>query len=468
MIGGQALRAGKLSFTTRYVLLFGVLLLVANTALGFSVLGQSRKAMKELINKNMVDVVKSAAGSLDGDVLGSLTEDDVDGPVFCDIEDRLLVFQNSVDIHYIYAVKQVDEDAFVFTVDPDPVDPGTFGEEIVTTPALVRAGMGIPTADDEPAADRWGNYYSAYCPVFDSSGKVAGIVGVDFDAQWYDDQIHRYSMSIVIVTVFSVVLGGVVVVLMTNRVRVKFRDLDVGLSDLSKDVDLLMEEMASYSGFEVPNVQHESGEGEDTEEGSDELEILSNKIRTMQTEMGIYLDYLHAQAYTDALTKVGNSAAYHELVNELNEQIAEGVADFWVSVYDINSLKELNDSFGHECGDEYIRGAARVLTDGFNDARVFRIGGDEFAVIAVGFDQERMEMGVHRVDEALEAFNTTEKASPALLALSQGMAQFMPGQDDSYAAVFARADRLMYDDKREYYRTVGDRRRPRSTSGEEE
>lgn len=461
------MRARKLSFTTRYVLLFGVLLLVANTALGISVLSQSRQAMKELINKNMVDVVKSAAGSLDGDVLGSLTEDDVDGPAFCDIEDRLLVFQNSVDIHYIYAVKQVDEDTFVFTVDPDPVDPGVFGEEIVTTPALVRAGMGIPTADDQPAADRWGNYYSAYCPVFDSAGKIAGIVGVDFDAQWYDDQIYRYSMSIAIVTVFSVVVGGVVVVLMTNRVRVKFRDLDAGLSELSKGVDLLMEDMASYSGFDIPDVLFEREEGEGAEEGFDELEILSNKIRTMQAEMGIYLDYLHSQAYTDALTKVGNSAAYHELLKELNDKIAEGVADFWVSVYDVNSLKELNDNYGHECGDEYIRAAARALMDGFNDAHVFRIGGDEFAVIAEGFDKDRMEACSHRVNEALEVFNTTQKTSPALLALSQGMTRFISGQDDSYAAVFARADHLMYDDKREYYRTVGDRRRPRGTSDEE-
>ncbi len=458
------MRARRLSFTTRYVLLFGILLLVANTALGFSVLSQSRRAMKELINKNMVDVVKSAAGSLNGDVLGSLTEDDVDGPAYCDIEDRLLVFQNSVDIHYIYAVKQVDEDAFVFTVDPDPVDPGAFGEEVVTTPALVQAGKGIPTADEEPAADRWGNYYSAYCPVYDSSGKIAGIVGVDFDAQWFEDQIQKYSMSIAIVTVFSVVVGGVVVVFMTNRVRVKFRHLDTGLSELSKGVDLLMDEMASYSGFNVPNTQPEGARSERKEEGSDELEILSNKVQAMQTEMGMYLDYLHAQAYTDALTMVGNSTAYHELVNELNDKISEGVADFWVSVYDVNSLKELNDNYGHECGDDYIRGAAQALTYGFNDARVFRIGGDEFAVIAEGFNEERMGVGSHRVVEALEVFNTTQKTSPANLALSQGMARFMPDQDVTYNTVFVRADRMMYDNKREYYRTVGDRRRPRSTS----
>ena len=177
-----AMKGRKLSFTTRYVLAFGILLLVATTALGIVVLSQSMSAMEALINKNMLDVVKSAAESLDGDALGALTEDDVDGPVFRDVKDRLLAFQRSVDIHFIYAVKQVGEDKFVFTVDPDPVDPGEFGEEIVTTPALVQAAKGTPTVDSEPAADRWGNFYSAYSPVHDSSGRVAGIVGVDFDA----------------------------------------------------------------------------------------------------------------------------------------------------------------------------------------------------------------------------------------------------------------------------------------------
>ena len=155
----------KLSFTTRYVLIVGIMLFVANTVLGMVILDQSKSAMKALINKNMLDVVNSAAGSLDGDTLGALTEDDVNGPVFKEIEDRLLVFQNSVDIEFIYAVKRIDKEHYVFTVDPDPVDPGAFGEEVVTTPALVQAADGTPTVDSQPAADRWGNFYSAYSPV---------------------------------------------------------------------------------------------------------------------------------------------------------------------------------------------------------------------------------------------------------------------------------------------------------------
>ena len=451
-----AMKGRKLSFTTRYVLAFGILLLVATTALGIVVLSQSMSAMEALINKNMLDVVKSAAESLDGDALGALTEDDVDGPVFRDVEERLLAFQRSVDIHFIYAVKQVGEDEFVFTVDPDPVDPGEFGEEIVTTPALVQAAKGTPTVDSEPAADRWGNFYSAYSPVYDSSGKVAGIVGVDFDATWYDGQIRAYTTSIAVITTVSTLLGAAIVAHISHRVRVRFNDLDAGLSELSEDVDLLMDEVASFSGIEVPGANKESANFENV----DEIEKLGVKIRTIQSEMRIYLDYLKVQAYTDALTKVGSSTSYHELIHELNARIAEGAADFYVLMIDLNSLKEINDALGHECGDDYIRATANALMRGFGDARIFRVGGDEFVVVAEGFERAQIDEGLREMDVAIAEFNESGKR-PAKLSVSRGTARFESERDTSFEDAFARADKMMYDDKRAYYQTVGDRRKPR-------
>jgi hypothetical protein len=180
------MNARKLGLTARYVLMFGVLLVLANVTLGIVVLNQSKAAMRSLIDKDMLDIANAAAGTLDGDALGALTEEDVDGPVFQEIKRQLLVFQNSVDIQFIYAVKETDDGRYVFTVDPDPVDPGAFGEEIVVTPALVSAAKGVAFVDSDPAADRWGNFYSAYSPVFDSSGNVAGVVGLDFDTEWYE------------------------------------------------------------------------------------------------------------------------------------------------------------------------------------------------------------------------------------------------------------------------------------------
>ena len=48
---------------------------------------------------------------------------------------------------------------------------------------------------------------------------------------------------------------------------------------------------------------------------------------------------------------------------------------------DINNLKYVNDTYGHELGDEYIKGCCRIICNIFEESQVYRIGGDEFVVI---------------------------------------------------------------------------------------
>ncbi|MBQ6959453.1 MAG: diguanylate cyclase [Clostridia bacterium] len=434
----------KLSFTTRFVLVFGVLLLAANILLGVVILQQSESAMKSLINKNMLDIVNTAAGFLDGDALGALTEDDVGGDVFNDLLQKLAVFQSNVDIHFIYAVRQMDEDTFVFTVDPDPVEPAEFGEEIVVTEGIKKAGKGVAAVDDAPMADRWGNFYSAYCPVFDSEGKVAGIVGIDFDAEWYEELVRKHTLAITVETILSVTIGGAVIFIIANGVRKRFRDLNSGLVRLSASVDHLMRQIGAMSG----------GEEKAVEEPQDELEVLDLKIQTMQSDMTVYLEYLQKQAYTDSLTRVGSSTAYHELAQKLEEAIQHGSAAFSLIIFDVNSLKKINDEFGHENGDYIIKGAAEVISKVFGADHTFRIGGDEFAVVK----DRACSQDLDRVDAEIAAFNRREKGSSTVLSVSKGLAHFEPGKDHAFKEVFARADMIMYEQKKKYYQTVGNRR----------
>lgn len=137
-------RTKKSSLTTRYVLVVGALLLITNIILGSVLMRQSTTALQGLIRKNMLDISNTAAGLLDGDALGTLTEEDVGGPVFNDVLSKLSVFQANNDIAFIYAVRQVGEDEFVFTVDPDPVNPGAFGDPVLVTEALRQAAKVPP------------------------------------------------------------------------------------------------------------------------------------------------------------------------------------------------------------------------------------------------------------------------------------------------------------------------------------
>ena len=441
------------SLTTRYVVVVGVLLLAANIILGLVTVRQSETMMHTMINKNMLDISNSAAASVDGDALGTLTEADVGGPVFEDIKKKLSVFQNTVDIEFIYAVKQISEDKYVFTVDPDPIDPGDFGEEIVVTRALIDAAKGTPTVDAAPMADRWGNFYSAYSPVFDSAGRVAGVIGVDFSSEWFEAQVRRHTYSIGVLSMVTVVTGALVMLLITGKVRRKFKELDSSLSLLAKNVDKLTEEITSNPGYK-DSIHTAPGPAPTEEEPADELEALSLKIGSMQHELERYLAYMHTQAYTDPLTHVGNTNAYQEELRFLNARIESRDAAFSAAVFDIDNLKLVNDRYGHACGDKIIRGAGEAIADAFGRDRTYRIGGDEFIAIPLLLGETEVQERLRAIERAVEAFNRAPNHPEAVLSLSMGAAAYRPGVDKSFREVFVRADESMYRTKGEHHRRM--------------
>ena len=443
-----------IGLTTRYVVVVGLLLFAANVILGLVMMRQAEAAMKTMIQKNMLDLSNTAAALLDGDAVGAFTEEDVGSPAYQEALRELSVFQNNADIEFIYAVRQAGENSYVFILDADPVDPGQFGEEILVTNALVQAGKGIATVDDSPAEDRWGNFYSTYSPVFDSGGKVAAIVGIDFSAEWYENELRSHTLSVSVVSILSVLFGAFVMLLITGKLRQKFLALDRELSTLAGNVDELTEEITSNPGYKeslgaAPQVPEMKEDGE----VSDELEALGIKIRSMQAELGRYLRYMRAQAYTDSLTRVGNTNAYQEEVRVLNEQIKNGKADFCAAVFDLDNLKFANDAYGHACGDRIIRGAAWAIADAFGKERTFRIGGDEFLAIPLGMTEAEIEAKRRDIRDAVAAFNTRPNHPEATLSLSMGSAVYRPGEDQVFREVFVRADEAMYKNKGEHHRS---------------
>ena len=381
----------KLSFTSRYVLAFGLLMLLTNTLLGVIILYQSNTTVRSLINKNMLDVVKSAAGLLDGDTLAALTEKDVGGETYRDIEDRLIVFQNHEDIRFIYAVKQAGENRFVFTVDPDPDEPAAFGEEIVLTDALIQAGKGIPAVDSMTAADRWGNFYSAYCPVFDSSGKVAGIVGIDFDADWYNATVRRHTISIAIITFLSVLIGGVLVFLITHNVRKRFRVLDAELNKLSSGMDQLIRD----AGGNTADIS-----SDETESTDDEIEKLAARIRVMQKDMTVYERLQKDQYYNDSVTGIPNMIFVRQFADERVNMLRTSQAQPAMFYFDIRSMVSYNTEYGYTKGDDLLRLTAHALCAAFPGALVGRGEGDHFIVIDK-YD-ERIDQKVRQINETIK------------------------------------------------------------------
>ena len=177
----------------------------------------SKKSMLTLIQNRMLDISNTAAAMLDGDELKNLKKEDKGTVEYQKVNDTLAYFQDNIDLRYIYCVTAKSDKEFVFSVDPTVEDPGIFGEPVVYTEALYAASHGTPSVDKEPYSDDWGRFYSAYSPVFDSDGNVAGIVAVDFDAGWYDWQFRKQTIIILVNCIASVIIGLIFVYIATEK-----------------------------------------------------------------------------------------------------------------------------------------------------------------------------------------------------------------------------------------------------------
>lgn len=434
------MKKSRLSQTSLFIVLICVFLLIVNVSLGYVLIMQSSKAIRSLIESRMLDVSNTAAALLDGDTLETLEAEDKDTPAYQEAYKMLSCFEDNIELEYIYCVRDMGDGSFVFMIDPDAEAPGEFGEHIPYTDALYQASLGVPSVDKEPYVDEWGRFYSAYSPVFDSEKKVAGIVAVDFSADWYERQITGQVTTTLVISTVSLVFASIIILLLAARYRRRFTTLISEMNEVSGGIETLVRETS-------PGTAIASGKEDGAPQSNDEMTMLGQKIHSLQSQLSKQIAYVRSMAYVDALTGLGNRAAYDKHVRQLEDDIARGKANFAVGVFDINGLKEINDGYGHAKGDKVIIEAARNLKQAFENGKVYRIGGDEFIVLVEGADPARL-------------INSAELAAEkSLVSMSKGCAAYEPGKDQDYIAVFNRADSAMYTDKRAYYLTHEDRRR---------
>lgn len=151
---------------------------------------------------------------------------------------------------------------------------------------------------------------------------------------------------------------------------------------------------------------------------------------------------------TDVLTHVKNRAAYTSKEAELNSDITSKTDKaFALGVFDINNLKKINDSLGHEAGDEYIVNCCSTLCKIFRSSPVYRIGGDEFAILLQGDDYEAREELLLKLKNRMREIADGDSAPEKLVSIAGGIGVFDNKIDDSVSDVFARADAAMYEDK---------------------
>ena len=156
------------------------------------------------------------------------------------------------------------------------------------------------------------------------------------------------------------------------------------------------------------------------------------------------LEEARTQVEIDALTGTKSKHAYVDKEEQIDKLINAGeMSAFGIVVFDLNDLKLVNDTYGHEAGDLYIVAATKLITQIFTKSEIYRIGGDEFVAILEGEDYFNRENLLKEFNEKIQLNIKSRRG----VIVSSGLSIFNPDKDNTLIQVFNRADEEMYQRK---------------------
>ena len=182
-----------------------------------------------------------------------------------------------------------------------------------------------------------------------------------------------------------------------------------------------------------------------------DIDLLLARARTL-LDFKTYLDTCEEAAFTDHLTGLANRRRFErQLEREVTRTLRYG-RPFCLLLLDIDHFKRVNDTYGHDAGDEAIRRLSIILqagTRGIDTAA--RIGGEEFAVILTETD---FDGGLDVAERLRQTIKAAEIPNAGQITASFGVAEF-PMSAQTGRELIAVADAAMYEAKRQGRDRVG-------------
>lgn len=184
--------------------------------------------------------------------------------------------------------------------------------------------------------------------------------------------------------------------------------------------------------------------------GEDEVGTLTKTFKRMAGNMKESITDLNRRANVDALTSVRNKGAFASFIEDMQEKMNESPenTEYAIGVFDCDDLKIVNDKYGHDKGDIYLRTASQLICKVFQHSPVFRIGGDEFAVVLRDEDLMNKRKLITKFETAMEEINAAAGNLWETVHIAMGIAVYDPQQDHSVMDTVRRADKVMYTNKR--------------------
>ena len=370
-------------------------------------------------------------------------------PDYDAVEKKIRVIKDSNDDIKFLSVYKVTPQGFivVFDMDTDGLEASAPGEfvafdDICPSREDLIAGNEVPPIIFDGKNER---LLTIFKPVYDANGKCVCYATIDFSLNLIAAYGRTFIAKVLALFsgcfVFIFVLGSRFV---ENNIILPVNTMEYCAKNFAYDNDEFcannveqLKRLKIHTGDEIENLYHAL-----LKTTQDVLTYLE-KLRRAKRQVA-EMDEL---AHKDSLTGIKNKAAYDEAIIALDKKISEGTAHFCIAMVDVNFLKRVNDTFGHERGNIYLMNAVKLICAVFGEEHVYRIGGDEFVVILEGDKVSLSKYFVTQFVAEMERKNSSATLEPwEKVSAAVGVANFGAG-DKTAEEVFKRADAQMYENK---------------------
>ncbi|MEI5678035.1 MULTISPECIES: GGDEF domain-containing protein [unclassified Mesorhizobium] len=172
------------------------------------------------------------------------------------------------------------------------------------------------------------------------------------------------------------------------------------------------------------------------------------KLRAMTASLSARSVTLEQAALTDALTGMQNRRYFDDALREYLEEFRKIEKPVGLMILDLDHFKQVNDTHGHDIGDDVLRAVASCLKDmtRYHDV-VARLGGEEFAVVAPNMDADMLTRLAERIRKAIAATTVFNGNIRLKITTSVGLAVW--DRKETAEEFFRRADKQLYEAKRQ-------------------
>lgn len=159
-------------------------------------------------------------------------------------------------------------------------------------------------------------------------------------------------------------------------------------------------------------------------------------------------EQLRLMSITDVLTGLYNRRGFLALAEQQIKVADRTKKEMLLFFIDLDKMKQINDTLGHEAGDQAIKDVSIILLKTFRKSDIIgRLGGDEFAVLALNTTENAQDIITKRLYNNLNAYNNCEERRYKL-SLSVGTVRYNPQSPSTLEQLIACADNLMYQQKK--------------------